>query len=712
MRLNSLIVFFLVISFFTKALNLQCGDENIDHCEECGTGEAVNTCAKCEDNYFLFLFNYMCLPCDHMTYGDSGCEGKCRIDDSIGFVCDEFGCKDGYYSLNKIDCMNCNALGHEFCSKCSNLPPSGKSPSDTDERIFECQKCISNEYAVYSDGRCHHCYNPHCSRCHFQEGTTKSICDSCDYNYYLRNGDCISCHHYSISGGYCRQCTDNSNDLDNIYCYCDNGYIKSSEHSCEKCPYACKYCTYDQSLRRTKCIECYSNFRINSLGTCTYCGRGCSYCSLDENDQPICHYCSSGYDLIDGKCYKCPNNCRECHLDEEKDEFICDECYSHKYMNSKKECFDCPYGCDECHIDETNNKVLCDKCDFQYALNPQKQCTHCPDLCDTCQFNNNGDLKCINCVSHKYYDFYYILNGNSLCESCKTGCYDCYWKESTSSLACRNCFTGYALKDEQCISCHTIPQFGGGCGTCSYSRSSDSFLCHSCINKDYAYSTNTYECILNTDSTNPQLYGCLRAIYNSVTSKYECNICKPEFIPILNDKNCRPPSIANLHSDCREAINIGTESAPIYSCTSCKSRFNTNVTDHRGAHDCYQSTGELILCKKATKDEAGNLQCTECVGNFKLDFSSTYNKNVCDITCKADGFMKYNWCYRCDDKYVGNPGCINENGCTYISDNDQLNCNGCKVGYFGFTHGQCFQCKEGDKYCTECHMNETESRFE
>ena len=46
----------------------------IDHCEECGTGEAVNTCAKCEDNYFLFLFNYMCLPCDHMTYGDSGCE--------------------------------------------------------------------------------------------------------------------------------------------------------------------------------------------------------------------------------------------------------------------------------------------------------------------------------------------------------------------------------------------------------------------------------------------------------------------------------------------------------------------------------------------------------------------------------------------------------------------------------------------------------------
>ena len=52
MRFNSLLLFFLVISFFPKTFNLQCGDENIDHCEECGTGEAVNTCAKCEDNYF------------------------------------------------------------------------------------------------------------------------------------------------------------------------------------------------------------------------------------------------------------------------------------------------------------------------------------------------------------------------------------------------------------------------------------------------------------------------------------------------------------------------------------------------------------------------------------------------------------------------------------------------------------------------------------
>ena len=116
MRLKTLLLLILVISFIPKTLNLQCGDENIEHCEECGSGEDLNKCAKCEDNYFLFLFNYLCLPCDHMTYGDSGCEGKCKIDDSGDFVCDEFGCKDGFYSLDKISCMNCNAQGHEFCS--------------------------------------------------------------------------------------------------------------------------------------------------------------------------------------------------------------------------------------------------------------------------------------------------------------------------------------------------------------------------------------------------------------------------------------------------------------------------------------------------------------------------------------------------------------------------------------------------------------------
>jgi hypothetical protein len=100
------------------------------------------------------------------------------------------------------------------------------------------------------------------------------------------------------------------------------------------------------------------------------------------------------------------------------------------------------------------------------------------------------------------------------------------------------------------------------------------------------------------------------------------------------------------------------------------------------------------------------------MGNFQYIFSNYYNKTICNENCGSDGFKKNFWCYKCDDKYHGNPGCVGEKGCEYISANDQLNCNECKVGYFQYTHGQCFQCKEGSKACLECHMNTTENKFE
>ena len=202
------------------------------------------------------------------------------------------------------------------------------------------------------------------------------------------------------------------------------------------------------------------------------------------------------------------------------------------------------------------------------------------------------------------------------------------------------------------------------------------------------------------------------ANFNKITGKYECDVCKPEFIPILNDKNCRTPEIAGLNSICREAINIGTESNPIYTCTSCKSFYNVNVTDHRGVHDCYEGINDLILCQSAIKLENGTIQCTKCLGNFRFIFSELYNKNICNEKCEDDGFKKNYWCYKCDDKYVGNPGCDASKGCSYESQNDKLICNECRDGYFEYTPGQCFLCKFGDPPCTKCHYNTTRDKFE
>ena len=236
------------------------------------------------------------------------------------------------------------------------------------------------------------------------------------------------------------------------------------------------------------------------------------------------------------------------------------------------------------------------------------------------------------------------------------------------------------------------------------------YKCYRCINRDYTNVTNSYECIPNTEPNNIQLYGCLLGKYNEVSNKYECNICKPEFIPILNDKNCRPPSMAGLNSICREAINIGTETNPIYSCIKCKNPYHVNITDYRGASNCYEGINELVLCEKGTKDSLGNIQCTKCLGNFQFNFSEIYNKGICSDYCGVDGFKKNNFCYKCEE---GNPGCVSERGCEYISSNDQLNCNECKLGYFQYSYGQCFHCKEGSSACLECHINNTyNNRFE
>ena len=626
MRRHKILIIILIFSLFQLINTLQCGDEQIDNCAECSTEEEkIGTCAKCENNYFQFLFNYLCLPCDHETYGDIGCQGNCRRDENSVFKCDEFGCKEGFYSIGKSVCWNCG-LGAPYCAKCSNLPPLPYNANETDDRIFTCNECIDNiNYRIFSDGRCHRCYKPFCSQCHFYENTTKSVCDQCYYDYYLSGENCKRCLHYGIYGGYCRRCTDDITDYDNIFCYCNATYYQSSPRECTKCPTGCRSCVYDESLKGPRCLSCYSNYALNRRGTCTYCGVGCGFCSINANDSPVCYYCYGGYKLINGKCYNCPSNCQTCHYDETVNEFICDYCF------------------------------------YYAAMDENKNCIHCPNNCNACKFDANKSLKCTSCYNY-YPSSYYALNPDSLCQRCPTQCQGCRWIESKGGFGCTGCFYGSALKDNECLRCPTVPELGAGCEQCSYDQSQNKFKCYRCINRDYTNVTNSYECIPNTDPSNKQLYGCLLGTYNYALNRYECNICKPEFIPILNDKNCRPPSVAGLNSFCREAINIGTEENPIYSCTSCKSGIYVNVTDYRNASDCYERKNELVLCQKATKDESGNLQCIKCLGNFQFTFSEVYNKNICSDYCGVDGFRKNNWCYKCTDF---NKGCVGKRGCEY-----------------------------------------------
>ena len=396
------------------------------------------------------------------------------------------------------------------------------------------------------------------------------------------------------------------------------------------------------------------------------CGFKWRYCNLDVNENPICTQCESEYNIYNGICSKCPENCKSCRL--ENNSIKCIACNINYKLNNISECIECPDYCHDCQ-QSSNGALLCSNCSNGYTLSSSKECLKCNDNCDTCRFNSNGIIECINC------NF------------------------------------GFALKDGNCHKCSNIQDIGGsGCDRCRYNYNTARYECIGCINKEYAFIQNTYKCLSNSVSTYKNLHGCLRANFNEEKNIYECITCKSEFISIVNDKSCKLPNEANLQEYCKEANNIGNEQNPKYSCLECKSLKDINITkiiDFREVNDCYKRENELIRCLTGIKYENNAIQCTKCISTY----SEEYNQDICDEKCKDGYFNRNNWCYKCDDINQGNTGCINEYGCEYHPQNDQLNCNKCKNGYFKYTYGQCLSCDKRDLPCLECHYDLVENRF-
>ena len=256
-------IFFILLSInillIKKIYTIQCGEEIIDHCIQCGTGENSETCAQCESNYFLFLFNYLCLPCDSL-YGDVGCNGNCHKNGNI-FTCDENGCKEGYYNVNGV-CFQCDQNSPN-CVKCNYLPPEGYSVTDINERIFKCKECISNEYAIINYA-CHKCYIGNCTKCQYIDNSTNSTCIKCNDNFYINStGGCSKIYTINSTGGYCNYSTDNPIDYDNIRCIAYEGYTIVNYTKFFECPSYCRKCYYDIETNKAVCQECFQNYKIN-----------------------------------------------------------------------------------------------------------------------------------------------------------------------------------------------------------------------------------------------------------------------------------------------------------------------------------------------------------------------------------------------------------------------------------------------------------------
>ena len=523
---NKLKLYLIISILIVSSISLKCGEEEIEHCLQCETGENINSYTLCEDKYFPIMSNIVCLPCNDPLYGNYGCKGKCSIagnnyQESRNILCEEGACIEGYYQLEGI-CTPCS-IGSPNCAKCTYGPIQSKVPEGEDEEVnpdntnhFICNECINNQYKINNEGRCQQCYLQHCSQCHYNSNG-EDICDRCYYGYYVNSGGtCSECYTGYINNGQCNVCGEQIN-AETSNCYCYDHYTLSSPITCVICNENCKKCNYDNFSKKTSCFQCNDGYTLNSQGVCVSCGENCQFCYLDNNQNHICTSCFPGFELNENNnCLSCPENCRSCKKD-------------------------------------SNGILKCTSCFDYYGINDKNECKSCPAHCINCFWKSSiGEFGCSYCNKESYS--YYINNYN-------------FYKNNYIED-----------KDDKCVLCTSIDEIGGeGCILCSYDKYGDkNYKCHSCLGeyhtssfRNYAYIYNQYQCLENSQNAPKNLYGCLYATYDNINEVYKCHSCKEDFIYIINENSCKVPSEINLSSYCIEAQNIGKDN-PLYSCTYCR----------------------------------------------------------------------------------------------------------------------------------------------
>ena len=174
MKVRLLILLSSFSLFFAGQDGTKCGEEVIAHCTKCNEDENSDSCEKCEEKYFPFFKDLLCLPCNDSTYGQIGCQGNCDgsnyVETRFAF-CEEGGCKEGYYNLNGIY-IKCSEVS-DFCINCTY-----EVQEESTKGNFICHQCEDNTYRLTEYGTCEKCYRDNCEICHY-DNNIKAVCDKC-----------------------------------------------------------------------------------------------------------------------------------------------------------------------------------------------------------------------------------------------------------------------------------------------------------------------------------------------------------------------------------------------------------------------------------------------------------------------------------------------------------------------------------------------------
>ena len=503
-------------------------------CDTCKTNSSsLGSLCQCNIGYGRDLYNH-CSLCDASCYNCSENNQKCQecndgyyLNSSQCYKCDKT-CKT---CISEYECDSCweNAsLDGAFC-KCNSGYGKNLSTGLCDQCPYNCDLCEvdSTKCETCSAGlglNISQCLN--CSESCIYCFDNFSECTLCDSHYYLNESECYECDpicgnctNYNI----CSSCWPFASLAPNNSCVCDLGYgLDMDTSKCQECDSLCQVCTENKD----ECVKCDDHYGIDpSTLKCLDCMDFCSNCSRNSSS---CQECNVGYYFNGYSCVECLNICHSC-----SDGISCDLCWPDAsiFNDSVCKCHDglgfdlsdghcqnCSENCSLCYY----NFLTCSKCKEPYGLDPVSFiCGNCSNNCINCSENS---LKCTECEKGFYLDNDICLKCNNTCKTCLSLdiCLTC-WENATineskckcnaglginldSGLClpceekCEECFENYKL----CETCKILTSIGlnhenficeeceGECLNCRYNRSEcymcknhfylESFVCHECYN--------------------------------------------------------------------------------------------------------------------------------------------------------------------------------------------------------------------------------------
>ena len=715
-------LFFLCLIFASQFLlsrQLLCGSKNIEHCLECNNEYEI--CAKCEDKYFpLYGGGLTCVSCNDTMDGQIGCEGKCdasRIIDTRIPLCEENGCKEGYYNVEGI-CYPCS-INSPNCTKCSYL-----ATSENSGKWFTCLECEGGKNGIFRphiDGKCYECFILHCLQNGYIPGTNDCLCKKCEDGYYLSNSNhtCKPCGNIfeSIPGGKCSQyyCPDDGKNYSYTKsCSCNSGYTLINESICISCPSNCKACHYDENSTLI-CDRCKSKFYLNEneciyINTASSCS--CNYNErFDNSNYYRCKSCNSYYTLIasNNSCVTCPNNCPSCHL--ENNILYCDSCDINYVLNESKLCEICSnneeiggIGCLNCEYEYGKNKNKCTKCSDEYIFIENDMICKLPSeinlnlACEIAIRLDNNDYSCIKCRALNYTlvtkynnikDYnepkdelincikgYEYINGTKYCTECFYN-YPFIWSEKYKQYICNSecesdCFFNKNLDPlgnfKGCTKCDDEEAEGQiGCNStqgCNYNIEDNHFYCQSCKTGYFKFDWQCLHCSRKDGN-------CTKCHFNNAENRFKCDECVDKFFINKTSYLCdliTYDEYPEITAGCILPINNHTLYEKSNKCFSCKYGF-------------FKTKDESCIYCKARKN--GGPKCDEC--QYIINEHGIETDKINCRNCPSDNMLSPSGkCYNCLDE-VG-PGCKR---CKFVEETEEVICEECEEDYEMNSEGYC-----------------------